>query len=1642
MNSTNNTQDKSIRLLNYLAEITRLRSTSIKDIQAYNKILWLNEIPLNSKGCFTRAWGTSDDFDSDIWIEIQKYDEPVLEDVPIVCEDWVDHTKLYNSDTIPELLKSIVSQFEVENPDWTPDLPQEEKIIKVNRTLNLENHPDVSKEWEGFIKEKWIPWSELHKKWNIVQTVYSKLFAVHQDQLKLGEEYELVLGLGFLTWQTKLGNLVRRHLLMANANLNFEARIGKFTINPALDGAKLSLEFDMLEVEEQPAFKIRKEISDSLIAADDDPWDKSTINPVLKALANCFAEGQGEYHCQNLEITKDHDTTKPIVSLAPAIILRKRNTKSLQQVIEKITEQIKNGIKIPDEFLDLSEGISRKDLLTSEEVIDIDENNIKSIHDDGLIYFPLHSNEKQNEIVEKYRQTSGVLVQGPPGTGKSHTIANLICHLLASGQRVLVTAKTPRALKVLQDKIPDQLKPLCINLLGSGIDEQNSLEVSVSNILSKQDQRNDKGDEKKIEKRKSEIYNLKKEKASIDNSIRSIRESESLVHSILEGKYSGTAAKIALRIRNEEKLYEWFSDIIPYELECKFSIQDLLKYREKVKDLAQDKKEEFRLKLPISYKDYPDLETLQYLIAEEKQLLNKTMNRDEILKTNQGQCLNRVNDIQLTENLIKNILNLIASVDSVSKRPLPWVKEAVYDMLSDKDTPWKDLLKVFDNQLNGLKDRAFKLENISFNISFITETNSLLSDAKELKKYLEGGGRLGFGIFASNIPRRTRYIHEKIFVDSKKCNNVGDLEKLIASLEIRKTIDYCWSLWSGKVNRSEGPLFLQVGELEELREALVNIVKLYDILESVKIAVGQIPGLGEVAWYDRKEVLNLLNIAQIYVSIFGLEKVQGEIEECISKIGIFKSNEVHPHPLIDIMSEAISQRDFAKYSSILGKVEQLRKEIEVFDQINEIISHLSNMAPVFTKLLVSNQDNKIVEKYIYQFEHAWNWSRVKSWLVGLLKKDDLPSLEKRSIHIDYEIKENLAELASLLAWKFCFSRMGDSHRRHLTGWQQAIKKIGKGTGKHAYKHKRDAQMHLNECREAVPCWIMPLHRLYESVDPRPEIFDVIIVDEASQCGPEALPLMFLSTKIIIVGDDQQISPDVVGVSADKIHTLMEEYLYDFVHADSFAPDSSLFDHAKRRFNNRIVLREHFRCMPEIIRFSNDLCYLATPLIPLRQYPPNRLEPLVIKYISNGFREGSATRTINKPEAEGIVDAIVQCCNDEKYEDKTMGVIVLQGEAQASLIESLLLEQLGAEEMDRRKIICGNPYSFQGDERHIVFLSMVAAPNERIGAFTKPADQRRFNVAASRAQDQMWLFHSAELKDLSHLCLRKTLLEYFKNPKSQISNALGERADDLIRLAESANRQIERPPEPFDSWFELDVALKIAAKGYRVIPQFPFAGKRIDLVIEGKKSKLAVECDGDYWHGIDEYELDKDRERMLARCGWQFFRIRECSFNANPNTALDYLWYELEKMGITPLTHDSVLEEETVLTNKKELHERNSPLENEVDSELFPHAKSEKAFKNQDVVLLEDIKLENIQQALAIKSSDIRNLIIKVLKDRPNSSCIKDVLPGLILKDLDIISRGKPREEFSRKVHQAVRHLERAKTIETYKSKNVRLRLII
>lgn len=1616
---------KAARLVEYLLRLARLRTKLIRDIAEYD-IIWLSDVP-HEQGCFTQAWGPDEEHEPDEWLEVQHRREPELPAVPVQCKDWVNTPSLANKNDLPDLLPEILG--EIPNPEWSEDSDQPETLPHTER---LEDFPEVQQAWDGYVEDKWLPWAEAHNVWEPIHKIYSALFAIHQKQIRLGEEYELILGLGLLSWQTPTRQRVRRHLLVANANLEFEPRLGRFVVRPHTDGAKLRPELDMLDIAEQPT-RAEEAARASLPQADDDPWENSCVEGVLSALVRSISP-EGRYD-DSLKANHTHASAKPVVEFAPALILRKRSTKGLIETLKRIKEQIKEGKVGPSEFADVAEIGPKNEREPS------DEPREGNAEVDAEVFFPKLANEEQRRIVEKLRTTNGVLVQGPPGTGKSHTIANLIAHLLATGKRILVTAKTPRALQVLMGKSGDiepheiesdqqgliekEIRPLCISLLGGGLKERSSLESSVGGILRKKEEWSESRAKRELTELEERLVELRKEKANVNRRLRDIRESETHTQSVGEGAYRGTAARIAEAVNRDRSQHEWLTDSTALHTACPISAEELQTILIALRQFTPEKRQELTLIWPEGlpfHERFAELVKDETIAAEEAR--NAERGADEDLAN-----LLASNDPQTVEEICTAFSTFQDSQTRLRVAPHPWMNDALRDILGGNSPLWHELLRVTRDAIASIEEHVEIADDTRIEFPDTAAIESLYGDACQLKKHIENGGTLGWGVFRPKTVKDRLYILKTVKIGGNPCSTSEDFSNLADALHVRIECGKIWSFWKGRSEKTEGPYSLQLTALRALCDALENALLLEQLIATCRESMKQCSGMREPVWAAEFEVERIVSTCRLALARSRKQLAAEEIQSIETPISHMSAKD-DAHPLTNDLLSAIRDRDPDGFERCVSKVRDLEKQRQHLQNTNERVANMRPLLPQLTESLEQTCFEQFWDERISRIGDAWHWGQARYWVEEYIRQEDAPALAKRAKQVEDEINNAIAKLASLKAWSFCFSRLEESHRRNMKAWQHNFAKITKsGRGPQDFFHRQEAQKNLNKCRDAIPAWVMPLHRVWDTVDPQPGMFDVVIVDEASQCGFESLPLLYMAQKILVVGDDKQISPEAEGVKRDAVTQLINQFLYDFEHKASFNVNRSLFEHADLRFGGgQIVLREHFRCMPEIIRFSNDLCYRDTPLIPLRQYGPKRLPPLDHVFVSDGFREGSHSRTINRPEAEAIVNRIEEICGDTRYAEKTVGVVVLQGEAQAALIENMLLERVGAEEMESRRLVCGTPYSFQGDERDIIFLSLVAASNVRIGPLTKPADKRRFNVAASRARDMMVLYHSVTCDDLSASCLRHCLLAFFENTNSlQIA---GLEKNELERRAVHDNRAVVNPPQPFDSWFEVDVALEILRKGYTAVAQHEVAGKRIDLVVEGGQARLAVECDGDHWHGADRYEADMQRQRQLERCEWEFFRVSEAAFYANRKSALVRLWEVLEEREIFPHSTGAVplIEvgsgDETPRASDDELVISDSTVD---DSDPVDRMESEAKLRT--------------RRPDEVKPKEIKEAILRALSNCPNHSCTLDSLTARVLKEVGVRTRGMPREKFEKRTMQCVKKLKESGHIELYKAKNQRVKLV-
>jgi very-short-patch-repair endonuclease len=516
---------------------------------------------------------------------------------------------------------------------------------------------------------------------------------------------------------------------------------------------------------------------------------------------------------------------------------------------------------------------------------------------------------------------------------------------------------------------------------------------------------------------------------------------------------------------------------------------------------------------------------------------------------------------------------------------------------------------------------------------------------------------------------------------------------------------------------------------------------------------------------------------------------------------------------------------------------------------------------------------------------AWRWRVARTFMERLEGHQELKVRFDRRKTAEGDLAKTYRALVAAKTWLGVFRNSPENVRQALQEYLNEIRAIGAGTGIRAVHHRQLARAAMERAYPAVPCWIMPQWRVSESIPPKIGSFDLVVIDEASQSDIWALPALLRGRKVLVVGDHKQVSPSAVGMQEQRIVDLFNRFLADRPHASQMRPDRSIYDLAQVVFaGNSVMLKEHFRCVSPIIEFSKRE-YYEHEIKPLRiPKVSERLDPpLIDVFVKGGFRRGD----INDPEARAILAETKAIIADPAMKGRTIGVCTLLGHEQGKHIDELIRRNIPTHEIVTRKIRVGEPPNFQGRESDIMLLSMVLQKGDR-GLPNQLGFQQRMNVAASRARDRMILFRSVEESDVNPDSPTARFIAHFRQPFHQDVRRMG-------ALRELCESDFER--EMFD---------ELAAKGFRVRPQLKVGGFRIDFVVEGAEDRrLAVECDGDRYHGPGQWQDDMSRQRVLERAGWTFWRCFASSFVMRRRQVLDDLFATLKRMGIDPLGSESV-----------------------------------------------------------------------------------------------------------------------------------------
>lgn len=1345
----------------------------------------------------------------------------------------------------------------------------------------------VRREFSAWLPQ-WQAWAASDRIRRPQAELYTALQLMMQELGSRPESIELVVASGLLNASSPdPTESVRTHIVTQSAGVERDEASGDLLVRlTPLSSPRL---------EDTQLLTGREEFDSSGSLGLQEVLRTHATSPLSDGILNFLKEWAPRALDQTIDVNDQNEqpapTSNKTLTPSPALILRKRGAFALVEYYEKmIVDAERDDSPVPLGLAQLVEAIEPDDRLDWLERMGAAASS--TLADDPL--FPLPANAEQSQILERLGRDSGVVVEGPPGTGKTHTIANLVSALLARGQRVLVTSEKSQALRVLRDKLPAEMQELCVSVTDLARGGSHELNKSVATIAERKSSFNERAEDQRINDLGVRREKARQNRSTILERIRSLRESETYQHPQVAPGYSGTAAAIVKEVKANEEPYSWLpGPLLANESPLAGSEVDELRGLIKAASGTRDSRS--LRPLPPVEAILPDSQTLERLFArvtteiatqgeESAQLIQildgveaPTAQRvRELCETLSG----RVDDVRQLEPHFQHLADGILS----GQADYLWARVGGLPALLDAAVRADSAVGHRDVHSSDTSGQALAiLEQLAAALESGTEWKPGRFFKSEQQKVFEQSGITATvdGSPVTSAPA-VRAVAEHV----RALDAIRSAGTLLADLRIPVVTD-------GSRGFQVNSLQSILRALDQLRAVLASRDELSNHLRTISPSYPRVRSLAEAS--------SIAGAAGAIATRADVEDARQELDALVRAVSI--EFDRAPSPEGDTLVRALAAADSEVFDTAVDLYAVACNETRDQIRLNVLETRLSTVAPELAKLVRSTASDDKWDGIGWGLEKAWSWRRAQEWVIDQHRTGREQELDAELNALDADIAQLTSQLAAASAWRDSLKRMTAREVQALQTYRDHIANLGMGTGKYAEKYSSAARSAMIEAQSAVPAWVMPLQQVLASIPAKPNSFDVVIVDEASQADITSLFLLWLAPRVIVVGDDKQCTPSEVSSGAlDAIFDRLDLYLHDLPEhvRTTLTPRSSLFSMLRTRFGQVVRLREHFRCMPEIINWSSNQFYRDSPLIPVRQFGADRLPPLAHTYVEGAVNSGKSATLRNEAEAAVLVDQMIECFDDPAYDGKTFGVVVLQGQSQVDVIRNLMLAKVSTEVWEKRRLRVGTPPDFQGDERNVIMLSMVVAPEQNFASLTKSEFQRRFNVAASRAQDQLWLFHSVTADRLKSTDLRQSLLTYVSSTSPAPAAAMPENVSRDVRQA------------PFDSLFEQRVFNDIVARGYHVNPQVEVNSRRLDLVVTGGASRLAVECDGDAWHSTPEQvRADLEREQEIKRVGWTFWRVRESEYYLDQIAALSTLWETLDDLGISPYSVAAPVVDEAV-----------------------------------------------------------------------------------------------------------------------------------
>jgi hypothetical protein len=473
------------------------------------------------------------------------------------------------------------------------------------------------------------------------------------------------------------------------------------------------------------------------------------------------------------------------------------------------------------------------------------------------------------------------------------------------------------------------------------------------------------------------------------------------------------------------------------------------------------------------------------------------------------------------------------------------------------------------------------------------------------------------------------------------------------------------------------------------------------------------------------------------------------------------------------------------------------------------------------------------------------------------------------------------------------------------------------------KRQRFPRDAFDELKKAFPCMIAGIRDYAEYVPLERGLFDLVIIDEASQVSiAQAFPAFIRAKQLVVLGDRRQFSNVKTTNASGAINA---KYAHEVV--DNFrrgmAPDAvtlnrvkmfnikvSVLDFVERIANYEALLKKHFRGYPELISFSSKTFYDGQlQVMKIRGKPIG--DVLRLTDVGHDGRT-EAVRNTNSVEAEAILHELRELA--QKDDPPSVGIITPHTEQQAYLVQ-LINRQQDAEQLnDALDLKVMTFDTCQGEERDVILYSMVATrASDRLNyVFPRSLDeadevdhvlrQQRLNVGFSRAKECIHFFVSKPLEEFSGAIGQA--LQHFRSTLERGKTAPGIADTDPRSPMEKkvlawiyATSFVQK----FGQYVTVDPQFRLGDYLRQLDPTYHHPSYKVDFlvkVVRDKSVSIIIEYDGfkEHFTNLDEVDAsnygvymkpeDVERQKVLESYGYRFLRLNRFNLGKDPVRTLD------------------------------------------------------------------------------------------------------------------------------------------------------------